>query len=114
MKRLFACLLVAIFTVSTLAFAQDMSQDAKTKTDTSAKAPLKTLEGTIKVEGDKATFVSDKDQKSWDVMNPETVKDHDGHHVKVKAHVYADKNSIHVMNVSMAKEKSKEKTSSMK
>jgi hypothetical protein len=104
MKRLYACLLVAIFAVSTVAFAQDMSQDTKTKTDTSAKAPLKTLEGTIKVEGDKATFVSDKDQKSWDVMNPETVKEHDGHHVKVKAHVYADKNAIHVMNVAMVKE----------
>jgi hypothetical protein len=106
MKRLFACLLVAIFAISTVAWAQDnMSQDAtKTKTDTSAKAPLKTLEGTIKMEGDKATFVSDKDQKSWEVMNPETVKDHDGHHVKVKAHVYADKNAIHVMNVAMAKE----------
>jgi hypothetical protein len=112
MKRLFACLLVAIFAVSTLALAQDTAQDTKAKSDTSAKAPLKTLEGTIKVEGDKATFVSDKDQKSWDVMNPETVKDHDGHHVKVKAHVYADKNSIHVMNVAMAKEKAK--TSSMK
>ena len=109
MKQLFACLLAAIVAVSTMAVAQDMSKDTTAKTDTSAKAPLKTLEGTIKVEGDKATFVSDKDQKTWDVMNPETVKDHDGHHVKVKAHVYADKNSIHVMNVTMAKEKASAK-----
>jgi len=113
MKRLFACLLAAMFALSMIAFAQDMSQDSKAKTDTtSAKAPLKTIEGTVKMDGDKATFISDKDQKTWDVMNPETVKDHDGHHVKVKAHVYADKNAIHVMNVTMAKEK--EKTSSMK
>ena len=42
-----------------------------------------------KVEGDKVTFVSDKDQKSWDVMNPEELKAHDGHHVQLSAHVYA-------------------------
>ena len=57
----------------------------------------------LQQDGDKITFVNDADQKSWDVMNPETLKDHVGHHVKVSAHVYSDKNSIHVMNVKMAK-----------
>jgi hypothetical protein len=33
------------------------------------------------------------------VENPEALKGHEGHHVKVKAHVYADKGSIHVMEV---------------
>jgi len=69
------------------------------------KAPLKTLKGTVKAEGDKVTFVTDKDQKSWDVMNPEKLKAHDGHHVRVKAHVYSDKDAIHVMSVSMLKGK---------
>jgi len=68
-----------------------------------ASAPLKTLKGTVKSEGDKITFVSDTDQKSWDVMNPETLKDHVGHHVSVSAHVYADKGQIHVMSVKMMK-----------
>ena len=66
-------------------------------------APLKTLKGTVKAEGDKITFVDDADQKSWDVMNPEKLKGHEGHHVQVSAHVYADKNSIHVMSVKMLK-----------
>jgi hypothetical protein len=72
----------------------------------SAKAPLKSIQGTIKADGDKISFVSDKDQKSWDIMNPEVVKGHEGHHVEVSAHVYADKMAIHVMNVKMLKEKS--------
>lgn len=66
-------------------------------------APLKTIQGTVKADGDKITFVADEDGKSWDVMNPDTLKAHAGHHVEVSAHVYADKNSIHVMSVKMVK-----------
>ena len=66
-------------------------------------APLKTIQGTVKADGDKITFVADEDGKSWDVMNPETLKAHAGHHVEVSAHVYADKTAIHVMSVKMVK-----------
>jgi len=45
------------------------------------------------------TFVSDTDQKAWTVDNPETLKGHEGHHVQVKAHVNADKASIHIAEV---------------
>jgi hypothetical protein len=31
----------------------------------------------------------------------ETLKGHEGHHVEVSAHVYADKNQIHAMSVKM-------------
>ena len=68
-----------------------------------AKAPLMTLKGKVKVDGDKVMFVNDKDSKSWDVMNPEELKAHDGHHVQLSAHVYADKSAIHVMSVKMLK-----------
>jgi hypothetical protein len=37
------------------------------------------------------------------VMNPETLKDHIGHHVLVSAHVHSDTGAIHVMNVKMVK-----------
>ena len=36
-------------------------------------------------------------------MNPEALKGHEGHHVQVSAHVYADKGQIHVMSVKMLK-----------
>jgi hypothetical protein len=70
------------------------------------QAPLKTIQGTVKADGDKITFTADEDGKSWDVMNPETLKPHAGHHVEVSAHVYADKMAIHIMSVKMVKKAS--------
>ena len=65
------------------------------------KPQLMNLKGTVKSEGGKITFVADDTGKTWDVVNPETLKDHVGHHVEVSAHVYADKGQIHVMKVTM-------------
>src|SRR6266478_2638097 len=79
--------------------------DAMAKDSAKAgKAKLRKLSGTVGSDG--ATFVTDKDQKSWTVENPEVFKGHEGHHVSVRAHVNPDKNSIHVTSVKMAKEKS--------
>jgi hypothetical protein len=100
MKKLMVGMLALTFLMGISAFAQDTMAPMD---KTSAKAPLMTLKGTVKVDGDKVTFVNDKDMKSWDVKNPETLKAHDGHHVQVSAHVYADTNTIHVMSVKMAK-----------
>jgi hypothetical protein len=103
MKKVLVLVLSLSVLFSVASFAQDMGQGAGT-TDKAAAAPLKTIKGTVKAEGDKLTFVSDKDQKSWDVMNPEALKGHEGHHVQLSAHVYADKNAIHVMDVKMLKQ----------
>jgi hypothetical protein len=65
------------------------------------KPKLMNIRGTVKADGDTITFVADADQKSWNVVNPETLKDHVGHHVELSAHVYADKGQIHVMKVTM-------------
>src|ERR1700694_2295758 len=101
MKKLLILALAVsvIFTVA--GFAQETSQDSGMAK--AAPAPLKNIKGTVKADGDKLTFVADKDQKSWDVVNPEDLKGHEGHHVELSAHVYADKNSIHVMSVKMLK-----------
>jgi hypothetical protein len=109
MKKLMISAFVLTFALSLGAFAQQgsMSPDnnmTQTQADQAgAKAPLMTLKGTVKADGDKVTFVNDKDSKSWDVMNPEELKGHDGHHVQVSAHVYADKSAIHVISVKMLK-----------
>jgi hypothetical protein len=102
MKKLLIFALAVCVISSVAGFAQgDMSMG---KPDSAAApAPLKSIKGTVKADGDKITFVSDKGMKSWDVMNPETLKDHVGHHVEVSAHVYADKGTIHVMSVKMLK-----------
>ena len=103
MKKLLMLIVAVCFACSTAALAQDMGKSCDMGKDKAASAPLKTLKGTVEAEGDKITFVNDADQKSWDVMNPEKLKGHEGHHVQVSAHVYADKNSIHVMTVKMMK-----------
>jgi|SRR5215467_5653364 len=102
MKKLLMLAVAICLAWSTAAFAQDMGKSSDTGKNTAAtSAPLKTLKGTVKAEGDKITFVSDADQKSWEVMNPEKLKGHEGHHVQLRAHVYEDKDSIHVMSVKM-------------
>ncbi len=112
MRKLLVCLLALTFVLGTVAFAQQDTMGTS-QSDKAAAAPLKTLKGTVKAEGDKVTFVNDKDGKSWEVMNPEELKGHEGHHVELSAHVYADKNAIHVMSVKMLKggEKSNEPVS---
>jgi hypothetical protein len=101
MKKLLILTLAVCVAWSVTGVAQEMGKtDDTSKT---ATAPLKNLKGTVKADGDKISFVNDADQKSWDVMNPETLKDHVGHHVQVSAHVYKDKDSIHVMSVKMLK-----------
>ena len=102
MKKVMICLLALTFAMSLTVFAQQDNNMSQTQADQGAKAPLMTLKGTIKADGDKYTFV-DKDGKSWDVLNPEELKGHEGHHVQLSAHVYADKNSIHVISVKMLK-----------
>jgi hypothetical protein len=101
MKKLLILALAVsvIFTVA--GFAQETSQDSGMAK--AAPAPLKNIKGTVKADGDKLTFVADKDQKSWEVVNPEALKGHEGHHVELSAHVYADKGQIHVMSVKMLK-----------
>lgn len=99
MKKLMVLVVALSLVVGVSAFAQDTMKASDDKM--APAAPLKSLKGTVKADGDKITFVLDKDGKAWDVMNPETLKDHVGHHVLLSAHVYADKNSIHVMSVKM-------------
>jgi hypothetical protein len=113
MKKLMVCLLALTFAMGLTAVAQQDNNMSQTQADqNAAKAPLMTLKGTVKAEGDKYTFVNDKDGKSWDVMNPEELKGHEGHHVQLSAHVYADKNSIHIMSVKMLKAETKSEGSS--
>jgi hypothetical protein len=104
MKKLLILALGLSVILSVAGFAQYVSQDKDSGMAKAAPAaPLKTIKGTVKADGDKLTFVSDKDNKAWDVVNPETLKGHEGHHVEVSAHVYADKGQIHVMSVKMLK-----------
>jgi hypothetical protein len=110
MKRLLIFALALSVMMTMASFAQDTPKDSGTK---AAAAPLKSLKGTVKADGDKLTFVTDKDQKAWDVANPEALKGHEDHHVQLSAHVYEDKGQIHVMSVKMLKAEKMDKMDNM-
>jgi hypothetical protein len=115
MKRVLLSLVAAVVALTFSAYAQSTAGSTDqaagtTKAEKSAKAPLKTIAGTISDDG--KTFTADKDKKEWTIKNPEDVKGHEGHHVKLQAHVYADTNEVHVMKVTMMAAKAKKKGAS--
>ena len=98
MKKLMNIFFALSLLMSVVLVAQDTMKQDTIKNDASTKA----ASVTGKISDDGKTFVSDKDGKSWTISNPEAVKGHEGHHVALKAHVYADKNEVHVMSLKMA------------
>jgi hypothetical protein len=92
------CFAIALLTIG-VASAQDTTQNDNMKADTSKNA----IQVMGKISDDGRTFVSDKDSKSWTIINPETVKGHEGHHVILTANVDSDKNEVHVVSLKMAK-----------
>lgn len=103
MKKIVICLFSLMFVMGLTALAQQDSTTPQAPSASEMKPQLMTLKGTVKADGEKYTFTNDADGKTWDVMNPAKLKGHDGHHVQLSAHVYTDKNSIHVMGVKMLK-----------
>jgi hypothetical protein len=103
MKTLLWAILCLRFALSVVpALSQDAPNQAPGKTQAAAGAAgarSTTIMGTIQEDGDKLRFVTD--QRAWNVDNPETLKGHEGHYVHAKAHVYPDKDSIHITEVKM-------------
>lgn len=98
MKKLMTICFALSLLICGVAVAQDTMKQDNMKADTSAKA----VKVTGKISDAGKTFVSDKDSKSWTITNPDAVKGHEGHHVTLTAHVYADKKEVHVMSLTMA------------
>jgi pentapeptide MXKDX repeat protein len=98
-KLMTICLALAILTFGVVAVAQDTMNNDNMKADASKKA----IDVKGKISDDGKMFVSDKDSKNWTIVNPDAVKGHEGHHVILTAHVYPDKNEVHVMSLKMAK-----------
>jgi hypothetical protein len=99
MKKLsIAVLALSVATLGIPVLAHGKTQET---TQDEKNPKLMDIKGTVKADGDKITFVADEGAKSWDVVNPETLKDHVGHHVELSAHVYPEKGQIHVMKVKM-------------
>lgn len=110
MKKTTVVLAVLAFFVLAVYAGQSSSTkgaDQKSASST-ANPPLRTIAGKISDDGE--TFTADKDGKQWTLKNPEDVKGHEGHHVKVQAHVYTDTNELHVVNLTLINQKAGKKT----
>jgi hypothetical protein len=102
-KLMLMCFAMALLTLG-VASAQDSMKNDTMKNDAmKADGSKKTMDVNGKISDDGKMFVSDKDSKSWNIVNPEAVKGHEGHHVTLTAHVYADKGEVHVMSLKMMK-----------
>ncbi|HEX2327745.1 MAG TPA: hypothetical protein VHN74_03400 [Candidatus Angelobacter sp.] len=119
MKRLLMLAIAGLFSLglmaqSTSTAAQSDNNAAKTdkkvakaenkEAKTAAKGKDMSLTGWVKEEGGKTTFVNDKDKQSWEISNPDAVKGHEGHHVKVKAKLDEANHSLTVDSLKMMKE----------
>lgn len=114
MWRSIICLLAAISAVTIASGAQDdKCRCSDCKNDPSCSCcPGQVLKGTIKMQGDKYTFVNDKYEKALTVTNPEALKGKEGHHVQITGHVSADNTSIKVTSMKMIKDGSQMKDDS--
>ena len=98
MKTFLLVFLSLCFAVGIVAVAQGPPSQAPQK-HPAAGGQSTFIMGTVSEQSEKLRFVTD--QRAWNVDNPETLRGHEGHYVRVDAHVYPDKDSIHIMEVKM-------------
>jgi hypothetical protein len=113
MKKIYAAVFACLLGMSLLGFAQDTSSQStsdkkvakaeKKEAKAAEKGKDMRLTGWVKEEAGKTVFVNDKDKQSWDISNPDAVKGHEGHHVKVKAKLDEANHSLTVDKLTMMK-----------
>ena len=116
MKRLLTLLFAFLLSASLSLMAQEpTSKDQSSTSDKKvqkaekkeAKAAQKgkdmSLTGWVRDQGGKTVFENDKDKQAWDISNPDAVKGHEGHHVKVRAKLDESNHSLTVDKLSMMK-----------
>jgi hypothetical protein len=110
MKRVLTLLFAFLLTASLSVLAQDNpsgSTDKKTskaekkEAKAAEKGKSMSLTGWVKDQDGKTVFVNDKDKQAWNISNPDAVKGHEGHHVKVKATLNEADHSINVEKLTM-------------
>ena len=98
MKIVFMTCLSLSLASGMIAVAQSPVNQA-TQEYQAAGSRLSTILGTVRADGQTLTFVTD--QRAWNVDNPEILKGHEGHYVRLNAHIYPDKDLIHITEVKL-------------
>lgn len=113
MKRLLTLLFAFVITAALSVAAQEPASKDQTAPDKKvekaekkeAKAAEKgktmSLTGWVKEQEGKTVFINDKDKQAWNISNPDTVKGHEGHHVKVKAKLNEADHSVNIEKMTM-------------
>ena len=97
MKTVLLAFLLSVV-LSIAAFAQDSAKPS-TQNYRAEGVQLTSILGTVRANGEKLTFVTDR--RAWNVDNPKTLEGHEGHFIRVKAHVYSDEGRIHITEVKL-------------
>ena len=95
MKTFLLAFLSVCFAVGSAAFAQDPYQAPQKHQ--AAGIHSTSIMGNVSEQGEKLRFVTG--QRAWNVDNPDTLKGHEGHYIRVHADVYPDTGSIHITGV---------------
>jgi hypothetical protein len=114
MKRVITFLFAFLITAALSLAAQepaskDQGSTGDKKVDKAQKQEAKVAEkgktmsltGWIKDQDGKTVFENDKDKQAWNIANPDAVKGHEGHHVKVKAKLNEGDHSVNIEKLSM-------------
>ncbi len=112
MKRVLTLLFAFLLTASLSMLAQDTSNPSGSTDKKTSKAEKKeakaaekgkamSLTGWVKDQDGKPVFENDKDKQTWTISNPDAVKGHEGHHVKVKAKLNEADHSMNVEKLTM-------------
>jgi hypothetical protein len=114
MKRLLTLLFAFVLSAALSLAAQEPANQDQSSGNTKkvqkaekkeAKAAQKgkdmSLTGWVRDQGGKTIFENDKDKQAWDISNPDAVKGHEGHHVKVKAKLDESNHSLTVDKLTM-------------
>lgn len=96
MKTFLHVFLFLCFVVGIVAVAQPPNQAPQTHESTGQSTSIM---GTVSEQGERLRLVTD--ERIWRVDNPGILKGHEGQYVRVNAHVYSDKGSIHITEVKM-------------
>lgn len=102
-RRMLLATVLSFFAVAAYAGQAGSSSQASdqttTKSSSTSKSRVQSIAG--KISDDGKTFTADKDGKQWTIKNPDEVKGHEGHHVKLQAHVDKGTNELDVTKVTM-------------
>jgi hypothetical protein len=80
---------------------EKVAKAEKKEAKAAEKGKSMSLTGWLKEDNGNTVFENDKDKQAWNVANPDSVKGHEGHHVKITAKLNETDHSLNVEKLSM-------------